>query len=371
MSTRTIITNDARAVADRLMAFTAQQNGISDPSKMFNIAPRIEQTIEQKVMQGNDFLKLVNNIGVKEIKGNILAMDVPGTITKRTRTPDPARNNSLRRPTDPTGLVERFYEVYEVEQDTVISWDKIDMWANLPGFYQRFRNMVMFAQARDRLLTMWYGQTEAADTDPAAFPLLQDVNKGFFQFMIEENPAQVLGWDAATQAVQTIKIDPEDPSADFKTINQLVYVMRYEIMHRLFQNRSDLRVLIGDELTVAENVALLGNAEQDKPSERLAVEKYLPKSVYGETPRIKSDEFPRRGIFLSAPSNLSRYFQIGSTRRKIKEDDHEHKGIVDYNYTREDYVLEAAEGAVCVHPDAILMKDDSGNWVPASEVWSI
>ena len=365
------ITNEARAVADKLMEFTAQQAGISDPSKVFNVAPRIEQTIESKVMQTNAFLSRVNNFGVKEIKSSILAMEVPATITKRTRTADPARNNSLRRPTDPTSLTERFYELFEVEQDTVITWDKIDMWANLPNFYQRYRNMVMFAQARDRLLTMWHGQTEAPDTDPAAYPSLQDVNKGFFQFMMDENPDQVLGWDAAAGAVNTFKIDPEDPSADFKTINQLVYVMRYEIMHRLFQNRSELRVVIGDDLTVQENVALLGNAEQDKPSERIAVENYLPKSVYGETPRIKSDEFPRRGIFLSALNNYSRYFQIGSTRRKIKEVDHEHKGLVDYNYTREDYVLEAAEGAVCVHPDAILMKDDSGAWAPASENWAI
>ena len=142
-------------------------------------------------------------------------------------------------------------------------------------------------------------------------------------------------------------------------------------MHRLYQNRTNLRILIGDELTVTENVELLGNAEQRKPTERRAVEDLLQKQTFGETLRVKSDEFPRRAMMMTELGNLSRYWQVGSMRRKLMEDDHDKKGLVDYNYVREDFVVEAAEGCVVVHPDAIQLKDDAGNWVAASEVWAI
>lgn len=362
------ITTKARNVADKLFAFTAEQNNISDPSKIFNVTPRVEQTIETKVMQSNAFLSQINNVPVREIKGDILAFNVPSTITKRTRTAD--SYGSLRRPTDPTALTDRSYELFEVEQDTVISWDKIDMWAHLPDFYQRYRNMVMFAQARDRLLTMWYGQSEAAQTNSTTYPLLQDVNTGFFQYMIDTNPDAVLGWNKTTEAVVPIKIDATHASADFKSINQLAYAMRYDVMDRLYQNRNDTRILMGDELTISENLQLLGSESQELPSERNALERILANTVYGETQRVRVDEFPRRGVFMTAPSNMSRYYQSGSMRRKLSEVDHVHKGIVDYNYVREDYVLEAAEGAVCVHPDAIQFWDGT-EWSSASETWAI
>ncbi len=359
------MTPEVRKKLDQLLAFTAKQNGVTDVTKTFNVTPRVEQAIETKVMQGNDFLKVVNNIGVKEVKGDILAFGVPAPITKRTTTPN--AQGSLRRPTDPTGLEQRSYECFEVEQDSTITWNKIDMWAHLPNFYERYRDQVMFAQARDRLLMMWWGQDNAANSDPAAYPLLQDMNKGFIQFMIEENPDNVLGLNG-DGTIKPIKIDAEAADADFRTLNQLAYYMRYEVLHRLFQNRTSLRILIGDELTITENVDLLGNAEQKKPTERRAVEDLLSKQTFGETLRIKSDEFPRRAIVLTEPGNLSRYWQIGSMRRKLEEN-HEKKGLVDYNFEREDYVVEAAEGCAVVHPDAIQLKDADGNWQPAAEVW--
>lgn len=362
------MTPEVRKAVDKILAFTHKQNGGQNPTKSFNVVPRVEQSIEDKIMQSNAFLSQVNNTPVKEIKGDILGFGVPTTVTKRTTTAN--AQGSKRRPVDPTGLVDRSYECFEVEQDTCITWNKIDQWAHLSDFYQRYRNQVMFAQARDRLLVMWHGQANVADTDPTTHTLLQDVNKGFFQFMIEECPENVVGIDASG-AVVPIKIDPTAADADFRNLNQLAYYLRYEKLHRLYQNRTSLRILIGDELTITENVELLGNDQHTKPTERRAVEDLLQKQTFGETLRVKSDEFPRRGIFLTELSNLSRYYQKGSMRRKLMEDDHEKKGLVEYLFEREDYVIEAAEGAVCVHPDAIQMKDEADNWVAASETWKM
>lgn len=362
------MTPTARAAVNKILAFTAKQSGGQDPAKIFNVAPRIAQTVEDKIRQSNGFLKLVNNIGVKEVKGEILGFGVPATITKRTSTPNAA--GSLRRPTDPTGMVKREYECFEVEQDTIISWSKIDAWAHLPNFYDLYRSAVMFAQARDRLMIGWNGQAAAAQTDKDTYTGLQDVNKGWLQYLIDVAPEKVLGLNP-DGTVGTIKLDAAAADADFRTLDDLVYHLRYDMLDKEYRKRGDLRVIVGDELVLNENTALLGSPSQNTPTERTATNLMLNAQSFGRTPIAESDEFPQRGVFLSELGNISRYWQTGSVRRRIAEDSHEHKGIVEYNFVRDDYVLEAVEGAACVHPDAIHIKNKAGNWVAAADVWKI
>lgn len=362
------MTPTARAAVDKILRFTAQQSGGQDPTKIFNVSPRIAQTVEEKIRQSNSFWRLINNIGVKEVKGQILGFGVPATITKRTTTPNTA--GSLRRPTDPTGLMAREYECFETEQDTVISWAKIDSWAHLPNFYELYRNAVMFAQARDRLMIGWNGQANAAQTDAETYSSLQDVNKGWIQYLIDTAPEKVLGLNP-DGTVGTIKLDASAADADFRTLDELVYHLRYDMLDKEFRKRGELRVLVGDELVLNENAALLGSPSQNTPTERTATNLMLNAQSFGRTQIAESDEFPQRGVFVSELSNISRYWQQGSVRRRIAEDSHEHKGIVEYNFVRDDYVLEAVEGAACVHPDAIQIKNKAGNWIAAADVWKM
>ncbi|MEB4591391.1 P2 family phage major capsid protein [Candidatus Thiothrix sp. Deng01] len=355
------VTPQGRAAINNMMQGLQRDQGIA-PNRVTNIAPRTAQTIEERVMQSNAFLALVNNTPVREVKGDILAFGVPGNITKRTRTAN--ADGTLRRPTDPTDLVQRQYECHEVEQDSVITWDKIDAWAHLPNFYERFRQQVLFAQARDRLKVMWHGQrTEPHSADPE----LRDINEGFFQFMINELPENVLGLNP-DGSVSAVKIGE---GGDFPNLDALVYHLRYELLHKLFRNRTGLRVLIGDELIVRENTSLLGAATIHQATERAATGLLLNSRSFGRTDVVESDEFPMRGVFLSELPNLSRYWQESSYRRKVAEDDHLHKGVVDFTFVREDYVVEAAEGCACVHPDAIQLKNAEGEWVGAADVWKM
>lgn len=360
------VTPAARAAIDAMMAGLPSTKQKLTPGKITNIAPTVAQTIETKVMQTNSFLSAVNNVAVREVKGQILAFGVPKTVTRRTRNAN--SDGTLRRPSDPTALVARDYECHEVEYDNVISWDKIDAWAHLPDFYKRFRAQVLFAQARDRLMMMWHGQKVAAQSDPDAYPNLEDINEGFFQFMINELPENVLGLKP-DGTVDAIKIDAEAADADFKNMDALVYHLRYEMLHKLFRNRSNLRVLVGDELMVRENTTLLGSSTINQATERAATGLLLNNRSFGRTDVTESDEFPLRGVFLSELGNLSRYWQADSYRRKVAEDDHLHKGIIDFTFVREDYVIEAAEGCACVHPDAIQLKDADGNWAAAADIW--
>lgn len=362
------VTPQGRQAVENMFRDLATSNQRIQHGRVTNIEPRVAQTIESKLTQTNEFLGQINNTPVKDVKGDILAFGVPRTITRRTRTANP--DGTLRRPSDPTGLEQRSYECHDIEQDSLITWDKIDAWAHLPNFYERFRQQVMFAMARDRLLTMWHGQKVEPQSDPATYPLLQDMNEGFFQFMILEHPENVLGLKT-DGSVNPIKVDASAADADFKNLDDLVYHLRYEMLHRLFRNRANLRVIIGDELIVHENTALLGASSINQATERAATGLLLNSRNFGRTDVVQSDEFPLRGIFLSELSNMSRYWQADSYRRKVAEDDHAHKGIIDYMFVREDYVLEAAEGCACVHPDAIQLKDATGAWTPAAEVWQV
>jgi hypothetical protein len=75
---------------------------------------------------------------------------------------------------------------------------------------------------------------------------------------------------------------------------------------------------------------------------------------------------------MSMVANIERDYQIDSVRRKLNDDDQIAKGIVDYYWCREDYVIPIPEAAVVGHPDAFYLWDDiAGAWMPASVSWKV
>jgi hypothetical protein len=77
--------------------------------------------------------------------------------------------------------------------DTALRYDKLDMWAKFPDFETRIRDAIVTRQALDRITIGFNGTSAADQTDRAAHPLLQDVNKGWLQKMREDSPARPLG----------------------------------------------------------------------------------------------------------------------------------------------------------------------------------
>lgn len=349
------MTPEGRAALNKLYAFVRKQNGDQDPTRMFNVTPRVAQKLEDRIMQSNAFLKQINSYAVKEITGETLGFGIPKTITKRTSTADSSGNK--RRPTDPTGLVSSTYFCHDLEQDTLISWDKIDAWAHLEDFYPRIRNLSVFAKARDRLKIAWHGQTAAADTNPDKYPELQDVMPGLIQHMISTYPENVLGISPGangTYTVDEIRVGPGAGANGYESLEQLAFHMKQEVIDRLYRNSTDLRILAGDDLVVKENTRLYG-VDGRMPSEKVARELYLATQQWGGIQREISDEFPARCVFVSALSNLSHYRQEGSLRELYDENDHKAKGVVSYSYQREWLGVEEPPAAAVMHPDAIAL----------------
>ncbi len=357
----------AAELATKIREIVGNIYGQTDVSHTFNIAPRIAQTIESLTQQENEFLKKINVVPVNEMKGDVLGFGAPNRLRKRTTTSNPSFKK--RRPSDPTSLVQRQYECEDYESDALIGWKQIDSWAHLPDFYGRYRNSILQARANDKLAIGWNGQFSAADTDSTTYINLEDNAPGWIQYMIENAPEQVLGILPDATAPYGYVVDPINvgPGGDFESFDELVYHMRQTMIHKSLRKRTGMRAIMGDDLVLSENSSLFG--ADTAPTERLARNLYLNSQTFGRTDIETSDEFPDRGLVVTELQNLSIYFQEDAMRRKI-EDDHNEKGIIDYEYGREDHVLEVAEGCAMVHPDAIKLRNAAGDaWVSAADTW--
>lgn len=367
----------AREALDRMYEFIMQHNGGFDPRQVFNIDPEYAQKIETKLMQDNGFLSQINSMAVDQIKGDVLAFGVPDTITARTNTTQ--TDGTMRRPTDPSGLVKRSYECNEIEQDSILTWKKIDRWGHLVDFYARFRASVRFAQQRDMLLMMWHGQGVAANTNSTTYPLLQDVMRGFPQYMIDNYPENVLGIvvDAAEPggySIDPVHIGPGAGANGFENIDIAVNYLRSMHIDRLFRKRSSMRVLIGEQLLIKDKQQIMG-VPNTMPTERVAASILARTEAVGETIRADSDELPDHLIMVSELDNFSHYWLEDSIRTQYDEQSHGKKGVVNHYYKECDNVMEIAEACALIHPDAVRVPggyDANGqatSWVAATDVW--
>jgi P2 family phage major capsid protein len=359
-------------IAEEIFSTVGGIYGTDNVRKEFAVEPTIVQELETKVKQSNEFLNRISTRGKITMKGQIIAMEGTKPLAKRTAVG--------RRPTDPTAFTDRSYENVPVEKDAVISWDKVDEWRGVTengDIYTEYRDIVTHTMATDILRIGWNGQFHAATTDPDTHTQLQDVHQGWIQYMIENAPEQVIGitldpTDPRGYTIDPIRIgkDASGNKGDFLTLDELVFHLRQRYIHRLFRRRGDLRVLLGDDLVFHENKKLFAKVED--PTEKNALQAYLNSQNFGRTLSDESDEFPERGLFLSMVANIERDYQIDSMRRKLNDDDQLAKGIVDYNYIREDYVIPIPEAAVVGHPDAFYLWDDIADaWMPAADSWKV
>lgn len=369
----------ARNAMDRLYEFIMQFNGGIDPTKIHNIDPQYAQQIEDKTMQGNEFLESITTLGVRDIAGQIIAFDVPRTITKRTNTKQD--DGSLRRPTDPTSMVDRHYFCREMEQDVLIAWSYIDAWAHLPDFYTRIRKLIKFAKQRDLLMMMWNGQFAAANSDPETYGKLQDMMRGFLQYLIEVAPEKVHGITVDASApggytIDPIRIGPGAGDNGFESMDEAAFYMKDIMIDRLFRNRKTIRIMAGDELVVTDKGQLMGIGNS-KPTEAVAAKILLRTKQIGEFERKEADEFPMRGLMAVDPVNMQHLWQLDSVRAKYDEDSHEKKGVLSYYYKNCDNVIANPEACAAFHPDAIELPtgyDANGKatgWARSTELWNV
>ena len=315
--------------AREVLSALAQGYSVPSVGEHFAIEPSVAQRLNDKIVEQSTFLPRINIVPVDELVGENLLGYAKEPVTSRTDT----SGNGERKPKDVLGLGKYAYQLHKTDSDVAIRYNTIDVWAKFPDLADRYARYVQERIAADRELIGWYGERAVATTDLAANPLMQDVNKGWLQYMRDNLPANILneGEHAGEIRIGT----GGDYSCLDVAINDMVEGIPYYL-------QKDLVALIGRDLIVRER-AMLFEAVQGTPTEKTAMDSFSQK--YGGLPWETPSFFPARGLVITPLANLSLYHQDTSWRRKI-EDNAKKDQYEDYLSRNEGYVVETPEQLV-------------------------
>ena len=184
----------------------------------FNVAPNVEQKLEDRLRNSSEFLQAINVIPVSEQEGAVLGVGVSRSMAGRTDTSGGARRN----PTAIGGATEKHrYLCRKTDFDWSQRYAVIDAWAHRPEFQTLLRDDILAQQAEDRITIGFNGTSAAATTDRDANPLLEDVNEGWLHKIRTDAPAQVMAELESTFGCPVIESYGMTEAAHQMTSNQL------------------------------------------------------------------------------------------------------------------------------------------------------
>jgi len=319
--------NDTREQFNRYMARQARLNGVPEGTKQFTAEPSVQQTLESKLQESSAFLGLINMVGVDEQQGEKIGLGISSPIAARTNV-----SSNDRETTDVSALDDNGYECKSTEFDTHITWAQLDAWAKFPDFQVRLRDQVLRRQALDRIMIGFNGTAAASATNMGKNELLEDVNIGW----LEKYRA-----NAGSYALDK----SDNGAADFtygqggtyNTLDALVFDLARSIIDPWYVDDPRIRVIIGRDLMHDKEFTLVDG--YDQPTERNAADIILSTRRLGGYPAIVAPFFPAGTALITAPENLSLYWQRGSRRRYV-EDNPRRKRIEHYDSSNDAYVVE-------------------------------
>jgi P2 family phage major capsid protein len=337
----------ARARFEQEVLFAlAQGYGVETVSRQFAIEPTIAQELNDKIVEQSAFLPLINVIGVAELEGENILGFASSPVASRTDT----SGDGERKPRDVLGLGRYRYKLAQTNSDTAIRYATIDAWAKFPDLADRYARYIQERIAADRELVGWHGTSVAQNTDLGANPELQDVNKGWMQYMRENLSENILA--EGRKVPGKIRIgEGGDYSCLDVAINDLVEGIPYYM-------QKDLYALAGRDFIVRER-AILFEAIQGKPTEKQVMEHFS--KLFGGLPWMTPSFFPARGLVITPLRNLSIYHQDTSWRRKI-DDNAKKDRYEDFNSRNEGYVVEEPEAFVGIEFANVELPDGDGGW---------
>ena len=307
----------------------ADTYGVQRASKMFSVEPSVAQELNDAITAKADFLERINIIPVSEIKGEKVYIGVNGPVTGRTNT-----KTTDRQAKDASALENTTYELADTQSDVGLPYAKIDAWAKFPDFKDRYSAAVQKRIAQDRIVIGFHGLSAATQTDLAANPKLQDVNKGWLQQLREDAPQQVLKEGATTDKITL------GAGGDYANLDALVHDTK-QMVDEILREDGDLIAIIGSDLLAADK-AKLYTKQGDTPTEKERIENAQVISTYGGLPAFSVPNFPVNAVLITSWDNLSIYYQ-DSSWRKQSIDNPKRSRVEDYNSRNEGYVIEQLE----------------------------
>ncbi|MBU0971267.1 MAG: phage major capsid protein, P2 family, partial [Proteobacteria bacterium] len=167
----------------------AKGYGVAGVKQTFAVTPTIEQVLQDKIVEKDTFLPLINIYPVDEMEGKKVMGSASGPVSGRTNT---SFDGKERVPQRVLGMDEAGYKLYKTNSDVYLDYETMDAWAKFPDLANRYTGYVQERIAKDRSTIGWYGESALPDTDLATKPLMQDVNIGWMQYMRNNHAGQIL-----------------------------------------------------------------------------------------------------------------------------------------------------------------------------------
>lgn len=309
-------------------------SAVPSAAEKFSVDPTVAQKLEEKTQQSSEFLSLINFETVYQQEGEKVGVGITSTIAGRTDTSIPGNE---RVGIDPTGLTATNYRCEQTNFDTKIKYSRLDAWAHKPEFQTIIRDAIVTRQGLDRIMIGWNGTHVAKQTDRAAFPLLQDVNKGWIQNTRDDAPARVVSDGAHTAGATKAIYVSATGTADYVNLDAVVFDM-LQLLDEQHRSRTDLVVFVSDELVHSKKFALI-NTAGDKATEQLARDVLLLQDKIGGKLAAVVPSFPAGTIVITTYKNLSIYNQA-ETRRRALIDNPRIDAVENFESVNEAYVVE-------------------------------
>lgn len=333
--------NETRALFNQYADRQAELNNVPDATTKFTVLPSVQQTLESKIQESSDFLKLINIVPVDDLKGEKLGLGVSGTVASRTDTSGAGE----RQTRDVATIDKNGYECRKTDYDTHIRYATLDMWSKFKDFQPRVRDQVLKRCALDRIMIGFNGSSAAATTNRTNNPLLQDVNVGWLQGMRSDAAAQVM--DEGGQAGKIVVGN----GGDYTNLDALVYDLSKTIIKPWYQEDPELVAIVGRDLMHDKLFPLVSNPEA--PTEILAAQIVRSQRRLGGLSAVVVPFFPPGAVLVTRLDNLSIYYQAGARRRAVidnpKKDRVEH-----YESSNDAFVVEDYDGAALAENVEVL-----------------
>lgn len=309
-------------------------NATDDVTVKFTVTPSVQQTLETKIQESSEFLKLINIVPVDEQEGEKLGLIISGPVASRTDT----SSTGTRATSDPSGLEKHPYRCEKTNSDTHLTYAKLDAWAKFPDFQTRIRDALLKQQGRDRIMIGWNGTSAAATTDKTANPLLQDVNKGWLQQIRANAPSRVMSEGEIEEDKIYVGSGALGTEVDYTSLDALVFDA-LELLDPWAKDDPELVVIVGSDLLHDKYFPIISQA--GSTATEVAARDQILRSAkqLGGKPAITVPFFPANAILITKLSNLSIYWQEGTRRRHVVEKP-ERDRVENYESWNEAYVVE-------------------------------
>ncbi len=331
--------NATRVKYNAHVASMARTYSVTNTAEGFDVLPPMAIRLNDAIQDSIDFLKAVSMIPVVDMEGEAVRIQMQNTLAGRTKTASP---NNPREPSmalDPDGPR---YKCAQTNFDVGIAYNTLDTWARFPDFSQRYMNAVFRRIGLDRMLIGFYGQFAAENTDRVKYPELQDVNKGWIQFLKETRPEHYL--TEAKQGSGKIQIGP---TGDYRNLDQLVYDV-YQMIP--IKDRTGQEVVVIGQGLVANDMGKALGTWGERPTEKNMIQ-VLQKS-YGTLPSMVVANYPTNGFMVTDLRNLQINYQDTSVRRRT-QDEPKFDRVVDYISMNEAYMISDLDGISAIEADNV------------------